>query len=71
MWEPGREDAQNERAIEALVRATAALSREKDWTVLIELSSGLGTWSYGVDAEDGKPGTVCEISDFCGRLYGT
>ena len=41
---PGWEEEQNKGAIKALVRATAALSREKDWTLLIEFGSGLGTW---------------------------
>ena len=41
IWgEPGMEKGRKSEEIYKLVRATAALSRETDWTLLMDLSSG-------------------------------
>ena len=42
--DPSQDDALKSGAMKALVKATAALSREKDRTLLVEQGSGQGTW---------------------------
>ena len=75
LGEPSMEKGRKNEERYKLVRATAALSREMDWTLLMDLSSGLEigskVWGGPELRKQGSIGEVREVSDFCGQVVGT